>query len=536
MIQDNDKNVVQINQDHAPAFVMPETELPSIPDLAVSIRDFGAIGDGIHDNTKAIHDAIEHITALGGGKVLIPAGVWLTGPIQFQNRLELSAEQGALVLFSKSFDDYPLIKSYYEGSRAVRCKSPLDAEGLEHIAITGGGIFDGGGDAWRPVKKMKMTERHWEELIRSGGVLDESGTCWWPSEAASRGEGIISKLQEQGAIEPNDFAPARDYLRPCLLSFRHCKHILIDGPTFQNSPAWCLHPWASEHITIRNAKVRNPWYAQNGDGLDVDSCRYVLVENCTFDVGDDAICVKSGKDQAGRDFGKPSEYISVRNCVVYHGHGGIVVGSEMSGGVRHVLVSDCIFLGTDIGIRFKSCRGRGGVVEKIHMKGIRMNEIAGDAISFNLYYEGRAGSGEFGGDLRAPVSVETPIFRDIHLEDISCRGARKALVINGLPEMPISNLTISKASILSEEGMVCRHAEDLRLTDIQVACRRGAGAVFHQCRTTQLLQATLASEQSEECFVEVSGELTARFEYSGLPQDVKLAVKDDVASDAIHAR
>ncbi|CAM3376756.1 glycoside hydrolase family 28 protein [Marinicrinis lubricantis] len=512
---------------------MPEVQLPSIPDRSVNIQDFGAVGDGFHNNTKAIEDAISHLSSLGGGRVIIPAGVWLTGPIVFQNAIELYTEQGALVLFSKNFDDYPLIMSHYEGRRTVRCRSPLDAEGVEHIAITGHGIFDGGGDAWRHVKKDKLTERAWQNLVASGGVVDERGRIWYPTEASLNGQKLVEQLHREGITDIEAYKPARDFLRPCLLSFRYCKRILLEGPTFQNSPSWCLHPWACEHITIRNVNVRNPWYAQNGDGLDLDSCQYAVVENSTFDVGDDAICLKSGKNKEGRDFGRPSEFISVRNCVVYHGHGGIVVGSEMSGGVRNVHVENCTFLGTDIGIRFKSCRGRGGVVENIAIKKIRMSEIAGDAISFNLYYEGRSGSGEYGEEKAEAVTEETPIFRNIYIDDVICKGAKKALLINGLPEMPIENLTLQHVSIESEEGIVCRNANTLDLSDVYVSSKTGPAAVFHQCEAANLRQMKLFAEQVENQVIHVSGDRTSRIECSELSPDIKLIVSKEVQEDVI---
>ncbi|MFD1953899.1 glycoside hydrolase family 28 protein [Paenibacillus thailandensis] len=323
---------------------------------------------------------------------------------------------------------------------------------------------------------------------------------------------------------------SKPYLRPCMLSFRHCRKILLEGPTFQNSPSWCLHPWASEHITVRGINVRNPWYAQNGDGLDIDSCKYVNVENSTFDVGDDAICFKSGKNKEGRDFGRPSEFISVRGCTVYHGHGGIVAGSEMSGGVRHIRVTDCTFIGTDIGIRFKSCRGRGGVVEQIAIENIRMSKIAGDAISFNLYYEGHSGSGEYGGEQFEPISEETPVFRNISIEDVVCKGAKKALFINGLPEMPIQNLSMKDISIESEEGIVCRNTKELRISDTIVRSKNGPAASFHQCEAAWLRRIQLPAEREDDRIIAITGDRTSGFEYDGLSPGLKLIVSDEVLS------
>ncbi|NMO94611.1 glycoside hydrolase family 28 protein [Paenibacillus lemnae] len=490
-------------------------DLPLIPDHSVTISDFGAAGDGVTDNTAAFHQAIEACTKAGGGKVIIPAGIWLTGPLTLQSRIELHASAGALIVFSRKFEDYPILMSTYEGRQMFRCQSPLDGEGLEDIAITGSGIFDGNGEAWRPAKKGKLTDQQWKQLTESGGVVDEKGT-WWPTTAARDGQEMVARIEETGSDLPQDYEPARDYLRPCLLSLRNCKRILLSGPTFQNSAAWCLHPWASEQITIRNITVRNPWYAQNGDGLDIDSCKYVTVDDCSFDVGDDAICLKSGKNEAGRMLGKPSERISIRNCTVYHGHGGIVVGSEMSGGVKDVYVSDCTFIGTDIGIRFKSCRGRGGVVGNIHIERIRMWHIAGDAISFNLYYEGKAGSGEYQEESILPVTLETPVFRDIMIHDIVCTGAENALLINGLPEMPVENVTVKQLNITSNEGIVCRNAKNLILQDIVLQTQETPLLTFHQSQNIRAANVRGEGSAPDDRLLVVTGERSRQIECSDL--------------------
>lgn len=468
-------------------WTMPEVQLPVIPDREYRLTEFGAVGDGVTDNTEAFRQAIAKCSAEGGGRVIIPAGLWLTGPLKLASRLELHAEAGATVLFSKKFGDYPLILSTFEGLPAVRCQSPLDAEGCEDIAITGTGIFDGGGEAWRPVKDWKMTGKQWKKLAESGGVVDEANGVWWPSEAAMNGGARLEVLLREGRTEPEDFLEIREYLRPNLLSFRRCKRILLEDATFQNSPAWNLHPWASEHVTLRGVKVRNPWFAQNGDGLDLDSCRYALVESCSFDVGDDAICMKSGKDKPGRDLGLPLEYVTIRNCIVYHGHGGFVVGSEMSGGVRYIDVSDCTFIGTDIGIRFKSARGRGGVVEDIAMRNIRMVDIVGEAISFSLFYEGKEGSGVAGEQL-LPVTEETPLFRNITIDDCVCTGAETAFLINGLAEMPVEGLTVRNYRALAKQGVVCTNAKKLRLEDVRLDTAEGPLVKLHHCSDVEMIR------------------------------------------------
>ena len=367
---------------------MPIVSEPAFPAYMVSITDFGAVNDGQTLNTKAIADAINEVAGKGGGKVVIPRGLWLTGPIILKSNINLHIEDGALVIFSSDKDLYPLIETSFEGNNTFRCISPIYGKELENIAITGRGVFDGAGEGWRPVKKEKMTESQWRNLIRSGGVTSKDGKIWYPSESSLEGQNLSEMNVPTKHTNQADFIKIKDFLRPVMVSLVNCKKILIDGPVFQNSPAWCLHPLMCEDLTIRNVTVKNPWYSQNGDGLDIESCKNTLVYNSNFDVGDDAICIKSGKDEDGRKRARPTENLVINNCIVYHGHGGVTIGSEMSGGVKNVSVSACTFIGTDVGIRFKSNRGRGGVVENIYFSDINMINVPTQAISFNMYYRG----------------------------------------------------------------------------------------------------------------------------------------------------
>ncbi|KHF40237.1 glycoside hydrolase family 28 protein [Halalkalibacter okhensis] len=479
--------------------------MPIIPNEIFTITDYGAVGDGVVDNTESIAQTINACKNAGGGKVIIPAGVWLTGPIQLISHLNLHIEAGAILLFKKDFNSYPLILSSFEGEETVRCQSPIDGEYIHDIAITGKGVIDGSGGAWRPVKKFKMTDVQWRKLIESGGIVDEESEIWWPSTQALEGQSLIQELQNSGSKRINDYKPIRDYLRPNLVSLRNCESILIDGPTFQHSPAWCLHPWICEHITIKNITVRNPWYSQNGDGLDIESCRYGLVENCVFDVGDDAICIKSGKDEAGRELGKICRDILIRGCQVYSGHGGFVIGSEMSGGVKNITVRDCSFFGTDVGLRFKSKRGRGGVVENISIENIRMTNISGEAIVFHMYYEHEGDEESFKED---KVSIETPVFRDIAMKNITCMGAQQAIVLKGLPELPLANLLFEDVSIVSKFGVFGSECEDVQFTNITLNVEEGALFNLINIVNANLSNLQSKSKSNKDIHVKVSGEKT----------------------------
>jgi len=463
-------------------FPMAKIALPRIPDRTCRITDHGASGDGATLNTAAIAAAIAACSSAGGGRVVVPRGVFITGPIELKSRIELQLERGALLLFSPKFEEYPLVRTSYEGGASVKARSPIWAKGAEDIAITGEGIIDGSGQAWRPVKKFKMTDPQWKALVASGGVVDAAGNNWYPSREAMSGADTVKALDARGGDVPlAEYAAAREFLRPVMISLVECRRVLLDGPTFQNSPAWNIHPLLSEDVVIRNITVLNPWYSQNGDGLDLDSCRRVAVYRCRFDVGDDAICIKSGKDEYGRTRGRPTEDVVIVDNIVYHGHGGFTVGSEMSGGVRNILVERCTFLGTDVGLRFKTTRGRGGVVEKIWIRDIQMTDIPTDAIGFNMYYGGEAPTEAPDGSAAPrpamPVNDGTPQFRDIVISRILCRGAGRAVMLEGLPEMAIRGIVLEDVRMTATRGLAAVDAENITLRRVAITAKTGP-AIF----------------------------------------------------------
>ncbi|RZM30277.1 MAG: glycoside hydrolase family 28 protein [Pedobacter sp.] len=453
---------------------LPVVAQPVFKKDTLSILKYGAKNDGITLNTKSINTAISECSKKGGGVVLVPAGMWLTGPIELKSNVNLHLQKNALLQLTKDFSQYPLVESNWEGFEQMRNQSPVWATNQTNIAITGYGIIDGNGDAWRMVKRDKLTETQWKKLVASGGLVSEDKKIWYPSEKTFKG----SKIKDPGAIAPGKTAEfydsIKDFLRPNLLVLTNCKRILLEGVTFQNSPAWNLHPLMCEDLTVRNVYAKNPWYAQNGDGIDIESCKNVLIEGSTFDVGDDGICVKSGRDASGRKRAMPTENLIVRNSTVYHAHGGFVIGSEMSGGAKNIFISDCTFVGTDIGLRFKTTRGRGGVVEKIYAKNINMKDIAGEAILFDMYYAAvdplpLAGENRVAPKVQLlPVTDETPIFRDFHISNIVCDGALKAIFIRGLPEMNISDIFMDHINIQASEGVDIQEAKNIQLTDVQI--------------------------------------------------------------------
>ncbi len=434
-----------------------------------NIISYGAVSSSNTLNTGAIQQAIDMASKQGGGMVLVPSGFWLTGPIKLLSNVNLHISSGAVLQFSNKPKDYPLVRTNWEGVDAIRAQSPISAKGQRNIAITGSGIIDGAGEAWRPVKKGKLTAGEWDKLIHSGGVLDSKKETWYPTEGALK----ASTMDRPGVIAAG-FTEAnteeiKEFLRPNMISLRECEQVLLEGVTFQNSPAWNIHPLLCKHLTVENIHVKNPWFAQNGDGIDIESCEFVSVRNSKFDVGDDGICLKSGKDSEGRKRGRPSAHILIENCIVFHGHGGVVVGSEMSGGVHDLFVNNCQFLDTDVGLRFKTMRGRGGVVENVFIRDISMKNIAGEAILFDMYYQGKDPVSTFGNGGETPkielvpVNEGTPQFKNIFIDNVIAKGAETGLLIRGLPEMPIHHIELTNIDVESNQGYRVIEAKDITL-------------------------------------------------------------------------
>lgn len=399
-------------------------DIPALPEMifperVCDITSYGALGDGIKNNTESIKKAITDCEKNGGGRVVVPAGKWLTGPIVLKNNINLVLENNAEILFSKNFAEYlPVVLTRFEGLELYNYSPFIYALDAENIAITGSGIINGNGQAWWGWKNRQNT-----------AVLN-----------------LYTQANAGITTNKRIFGSEADALRPSFIQFVRSKNILIDGVTFINSPMWAIHPLYSENIHITNIRVDSD--GPNTDGIVIDSSKNVIIENSYVNSGDDALVIKSGKDTDGLRVNKPSENIVIRNNTIKNGHSGFAIGSEMSGSVRNVLFENNTIDRVDFGLQIKSMRGRGGIVENIWMRNISIRRASEQALLVNMQY----------GTPIDPTLTTPPVFRNIFFQNIECRRTGDAIIIKGLPNNPVrdirlSNITISAKTDTQQENV-----------------------------------------------------------------------------------
>ncbi len=472
-------------------------QLPHFQNKLFNIKDYGAVGDGHTMNTDAFQKTINACSEAGGGKVIVPPGLWLTGPIELKSNVNFHVERGALILFSPEHKDYPIIKT---PSGGFVLASPIYGFDLENIAITGSGLIDGNGTTWRPLKKDKVNESLWKKFVNSGGVVNEAGNIWYPSEVAMNADKYFVQFRkEKKKITAEDLLPLRDAMRPKMVSLMHCKRVLIDGVTLENSPSFAFNPNFCEDMVIRNVKVNNEYWAQNGDAIDIGSSKNVLLYKSTITAGDDGICMKANVVKGATE--AVLQNVVIADCVVYHAHGGFVTGSNTNGGMHNIYVHNCDFVGTDVGLRFKSSRGRGGLVDNIFIKNIFMKDIVNQTILFNTYYEIK------NAEVKAfPVTDRTPIFKNIFIDSIFCDGAREAASVVGLPEMPIQNIHITNSYISAERGFYTDYAKGITLDNVEIVPKEGS--IFNVNQSSDFVLNKIKYAEGAANFMKVSGQET----------------------------
>lgn len=438
-------------------FETRRTAPPTIPALTVSLADYGGKGDGMTLNTASFATAIADLSARGGGHLVVGPGVWVTGPIELKSNIDLHLSKDAIILFSPDKSLYPILPPD-EGTGSDLCTPPISASHQSNFSISGQGIIDGNGEAWRPVKRFKVSDAEWSKFKRLGlkEVSEGKSTVWYPTLGNDSGK-IARK-------------------RPRLIRFIGCENFMIRDVVVQNSPSFHVNLILCRDFILDSVMVRCPWNAQNGDGIDLSSCRNALLTGCSVDAGDDAICMKSGIGDTGRHRG-PTSDIVIDGCTVFHGHGGFVIGSDTGGGMENISVRRCRFIDTDTGLRFKSGRGRGGKVSNIHVDGIVMCDIADEAILFDCYYQEKVGDAT---DVKAEeVTPDTPIFSDITINDVVCTDAARAIVIKGLPESRVTGVTIGNTVINARRGAVINHASGIRLDNVTLCVASGEPITEH---------------------------------------------------------
>jgi hypothetical protein len=441
------------------AGTLPCCAAPAMP--FYNVKDYGAAGDGTTKDTDAIRKAISTAAAAGGGTVYFPTGQFLTGSIHLQTNITLCLDAGAVLKFSQDFDDYlPMVKSRWEGTECVNFSPPIYAYRAENIAIVGRGLIDGQGKAWWDLHRKIRAE-----LAKKGKVEPSSK---WSQMFAEQNRDVPSRgrWEQMG-----------NFLRPPMIQPFECRNVRIEGVSLKDPPLWTINPVYCDNVTVTGISIKNPGDSPNTDGINPDSCRNVHISDCHISVGDDCITIKSGRDADGRRVGRPCENITVTNCTMLDGHGGVVIGSEMSGGVRKVAITNCIFDGTERGIRIKTTRGRGGVIEDIRVSNIVMSRITRTPFDLNMFYEKVPAE---------PVSERTPVLRNLHFSDITVRGAPAAGYILGLDEMPVEDVTFSNIAIDAQKGFSCSNAKNLAFHDVRINAQKGPALLCEKVESLEI--------------------------------------------------
>ena len=426
----------------------------------VDVIEHGAVGDGVHDDTDAVQATIDECAADGGGTVTIPAGEYVVRPLSLRDDIALHIDSGATLLASEAIHDYPVIDGRRTGvddEREPTTAALVTGHDLENVSIVGRGTIDGRGQVW------------WD--AKESGDLPEHG-------------------------------------RPRTVNLYDCENVLIRDIDIRDSPSWNIHPLYCENLTIDNVSIDSPPESPNTDGINPESCRGVRVANCHITVGDDCVTIKSGANEQGRRVGLPCENVTVANCTMADGHGGVVIGSEMSGDVRDVTVTNCTLRGTDRGIRIKTQRGRGGVVENVRVSNIVMRRVA-CPFTINGYYFT---------DIDAepvPLTEATPAVRNIHFSNITASEVESAGFFAGLPECHFGPISFSAVDIDAtrsldatdldpvmadgyeqRHGLFCTSVSEITFDDVRVRTADGPAMTFE--RTDRVVVDTLRTPAAQE--------------------------------------
>jgi polygalacturonase len=414
---------------------------PKFPAREFEITKFGAVGDNRFDCTTAFEKAIAACAHAGGGTVLVPKGEFLTGAIRLKSNVNLHVAEGATIRFSRDPSKYPVVLTRFEGVELMNYSPFIYALEQENVAITGKGTIDGNADSehWWPWK----------------GRSNFGWSAGQPNQDNDRNH-LFEMAEKRIPVEQRVFGPGH-YLRPNFIQPYRCKNVLMEGITVVDSPMWEVHPVLCRNVIVRGLTINSS--GPNNDGCDPESCADVLIENVFFNTGDDCIAIKSGRNEDGRRMNVPSENIIVRDCHMKDGHGGVTVGSEISGGVHDVFAENCKMDSPhlDSALKIKNNAMRGGLIERIYARNIEVGQVSTAGVSIDFNYEEGA-SGKF-----------TPVVRDVEVSNLTMQKAKYALYLRGFSDAPITGVRLSDCDFEGvEKKSIVENVQDISLDHVRI--------------------------------------------------------------------
>ncbi len=415
---------------------------PKFKNKNYDIRKFGAKVGGTVDCRAAINKAIAECSKKGGGRVVVPAGVWLTGAIELKSNVDLHVVKGATLKFATTREAYlPVVHTRWEGMELMHLSPLIYAYEQTNIAVTGEGTLDGQG---------RLFFWKWHGNPRYGGNSDEK------SQRPARAK-LYDYMDRNTPVAERVFGGETDYLRPQFIQPYKCKNVLVEGIKILDSPMWEVHPVMCENVTVRNIHVET--HGPNNDGCNPESCKDVLIENCHFDTGDDCIAIKSGRNNDGRRLNTPSENIIIRNCMFKDGHGGITVGSEISGGVRNVFAHDNKLDSPDLwtAIRFKNNASRGGKLENFYYKDNTVGTVSRAVIEIDFNYEEGA------------KGAHIPLVRNVQIDGLTCGTGNRAVDLQGLDNAPIFDVSLKNCTFGEMKNKsIVKNVKGIKLENVKI--------------------------------------------------------------------
>ena len=481
-----------------PPFAMPKIAQPVFPDRTCAITDYGAIADGKTKNTLAIGKAISDCASLGGGKVLVPAGTWFTGPIHLESGINLHLEKGAELIFSTDLADYlPVVFSRYEGIENYSYSPLIYAKDSENIAVTGEGKLNGQGQNWTDLNDTRIT--------RSLYDMGEKNT----------------------PLKERIFGDRAHLLRPTFIEFINCSAILLQDFSIGSGPFWTIHPVYSSDIIVRNINVLTT--GKNNDGIDLDSSKNILIENSSFHTNDDAIVIKSGKGQDGLRVNRPTENVVIRHTAIENGHGAIAIGSEIAGGARNIFAYDVQSNGSQYGVRIKTLRNEIGLAENIWFQNITITRTSFNAVQLTMLYDNTSVE-ENPGDLK----THFPTIRNIHFTGLAGTNNKNSVDIEGLPNSKVSDVSFRNSALSGTYGSIVANAVNVTFDHFNGVIEKREVFIVKDSENISIGHALCRATEGAICF-SISGAKTKniRLQDNDLFSSEGLIIEKDVPQDAV---